>query len=327
MTLDLMNKARATVADHSPDIVRRAASFMLLADSRASYEIEGDRSPRNRLERWGAAVLQSGQGSLTWAEILRLQTIVLEDTRLVKPGLRTEGVYLGDRDQAGAPIPEFIGARPEDLPTLIEGWLRSHERMGTDAVDPILHAAASAFGFVYIHPLQDGNGRIHRCLIQQVLAQRGMSPPGILFPVSAVMLDLIETYRSVLRNHTGPLMPHIQWEPTPQGNVSVQNRTADLYRYYDATEAVEFLYACVARAVEVDFPREIDYLVRHDRAIHSIREIVPIPEQAARDLILFIRQNKGTLPRNRRKREFVDLSDQDVAEIQQVIQEAFEGEG
>ena len=35
-------------------VVARAASFLLLADSRASFEIEGERPPRNRLER-GAA--------------------------------------------------------------------------------------------------------------------------------------------------------------------------------------------------------------------------------------------------------------------------------
>ncbi|HIP51694.1 MAG TPA: hypothetical protein EYG94_06355 [Campylobacterales bacterium] len=30
-----------------------------------------------------------------------------------------------------------------------------------------------AFSFVYIHPLEDGNGRIHRYLIHHVLAERG----------------------------------------------------------------------------------------------------------------------------------------------------------
>ena len=40
----------------APHLVARAASFMLLADSRASFEIEGERPRRNRLERWGRAV-------------------------------------------------------------------------------------------------------------------------------------------------------------------------------------------------------------------------------------------------------------------------------
>jgi Fic family protein len=39
-------------------------------------------------------------------------------------------------------------------------------------------AAATAFGFVYVHPFQDGNGRIHRCLVHHVLAERKFTPPG-----------------------------------------------------------------------------------------------------------------------------------------------------
>ncbi|MDH3465586.1 MAG: Fic family protein [Gammaproteobacteria bacterium] len=39
--------------------------------------------------------------------------------------------------------------------------------MRDDALDPILQAAATAFGFIYIHPFQDGNGRLHRCLISR----------------------------------------------------------------------------------------------------------------------------------------------------------------
>lgn len=50
-------------------------------------------------------------------------------------------------------------------------------------VDPVLQAAAIAFGFVYVHPLADGNGRLHRCLIHHVLAERTYTPPGMVFPV------------------------------------------------------------------------------------------------------------------------------------------------
>ena len=45
-----------------------------------------------------------------------------------------------------------------------------------------------AFGFVYIYPLEVGNGRMHRCLIRHVLAERQFSPPDMVFPVSNVML-------------------------------------------------------------------------------------------------------------------------------------------
>jgi Fic family protein len=37
-------------------------------------------------------------------------------------------------------------------------------------------AALVAFGFVFIHPFGDGNGRIHRFLIHQVLSTEGFTP-------------------------------------------------------------------------------------------------------------------------------------------------------
>ena len=94
-------------------LVARAASFMLLADSRASFEIEGERPPRNRLERWGAPSCRPARTRLTFDEILRLQRVLIEDTRFVRAGLRPDGVFLGERDHHGDPMPEFIGAKPE----------------------------------------------------------------------------------------------------------------------------------------------------------------------------------------------------------------------
>ena len=58
-------------------LVARAASFLLLTDSRASFEIEGERPPRNRLERWGRAVLQAGKNKLTVDEMVRLQGVLI----------------------------------------------------------------------------------------------------------------------------------------------------------------------------------------------------------------------------------------------------------
>src|SRR3990170_7228479 len=117
--LALAEKARDAVARTGGHLVARAASFLLLADSRASFEIEGERPPRNRLERWGRAVLQAGKNRLTLDEIIRLQRVLIGDERFVHVGLRPGGVFLGERDHNGDPLPEFIGARPSDLQGLM----------------------------------------------------------------------------------------------------------------------------------------------------------------------------------------------------------------
>jgi hypothetical protein len=63
------------------------------------------------------------------------------------------------------------------------------------------------------------------------------------------------------------------------------------------------LYDCVRHTVEYDLPREIDYLRRHAEAIRRIVDTVEMPDHLAENLVLFIRQNKGTLSKRRRERE------------------------
>jgi hypothetical protein len=243
----------------------------------------------------------------------------------VRAGLRPDGVFIGQRDHHGDPLPEFIGARPDDLGDLMGALLEANDRMRDDGVDPVLKAAATAFGFVYIHPFQDGNGRMHRCLIHHVLAERKFTPPGMVFPVSSVMQDRVDDYRATLQAHSSPLMPFIEWRPTPERNVEVLNETRDLYRYPDCTDAAEFLYACVRRTVERDLPHEIDYLRRHDEAVRRIMDAVEMPDRIAENLVAFIRQNNGRLSKNRREGEFRKLNDDEVTLIEGVVNDAFAG--
>lgn len=320
-------KAADTIGRTGGHLLARAASFLLLADSRASFEIEGERPPRNRLERWGRAVLQAGKNPLSLDELNRLHGVLIEDNRFIKAGLRPDGVFLGERDHNGDPLPEFIGARPEDLTALVTGMIAANDRMRKGNIDAVLNAAATAFGFVYIHPYQDGNGRLHRCLIHHVLADRKFTPPGMIFPVSSVMLDRIDDYRNTLRGHSGRLMEFIDWRPTLERNVEVRNDTADLYRYFDCTEAAEFLCACVARSVEDDLPQEIDYLRRQDEAERRIAEVVDMPDHLAQNLLIFMRQNGGVIPKRRRENEFTTLTDDEARKIEEIYGEVFSDGG
>jgi hypothetical protein len=324
IALNLAEKAKETIGRVSGQLVARAASFMLLADSRASFEIEGERPPRNRLERWGKAIVQAGKHPLTLDEIVRLHSVLIADDRFIQLGFRRDGVFLGERDHQREPLPEFIGAKPEDVTALMMALIEANQQMSRSGVDPVLQAAATAFGFVYIHPLQDGNGRLHRCLIHHVLAERRFAPPGMVFPVSSVMLARIEDYRQTLQGHSSPLMDCIEWRPTAEGNVEVLNDTADLYRYADCTKEAEFLYGCVQQTVEQDLPQEFAYLKRHDEAMRRLMDTVDMPNRQAEDLILFIRQNQGFLPKARRKKEFLALTDAEVEELEIIVRELFE---
>jgi hypothetical protein len=51
-----------------------------------------------------------------------------------------------------------------------------------------------------------------------------------------------------------------------------------------------------------------------------------MPDRLAQDLILFIRQNNGKLPRRRRENEFAALTEEEAARIEAICEEVF-GDG
>ncbi|MFN7103001.1 MAG: Fic family protein, partial [Pseudorhizobium sp.] len=179
-------------------------------------------------------------------------------------------------------------------------------------------AAVLAFGFVYIHPFEDGNGRLHRFLIHHVLAARGFNPPGIVFPVSAVILDRMDDYRRTLESYSRRLLPLIRWAATERGNVEVLSETADFYRFFDATPHAEFLFSCVARTVDVDLPAETAFLAGYDTFKKRVSALVDMPDRIMDLLFRFLRQNDGTLSKRAREREFAGLTDAEAAEIQAI---------
>ncbi|HRE32270.1 MAG TPA: Fic family protein, partial [Candidatus Berkiella sp.] len=237
--------AKSELKSIHPDLLIRAAAFLLLKDSKASYAIEGETPPQNRAERWGKAIGQAGLHPLSHDELLRLQEIVIADFRYTHPGYRIDGGFVGDHDRATQqPIPVHISARFQDVPQLMDGLIETDNLLKEAEYNPVLAAAAIAFGFVFIHPFEDGNGRIHRYLIHHVLAENGFTPESVAFPVSAVILDRLKEYRTVLEAYSSPRLKYIKWRPNEKNNVEVLNETIDLYRYFDATIQAEFLFSC-----------------------------------------------------------------------------------
>lgn len=321
--MDLPRRAREIVAGVPRDIVARAAAFLMLKDSKSSYAIEGERPPQDRIQRWGRAIGQAGQRPLDLEELLRLQRVVIGDARFVKLGLRDNGGFVGAHDRdSHMPVPDHISARSVDLERLI-GGLTAFEAGAAGDLDPVVAAAVLAFGFVYIHPFEDGNGRIHRYLIHHVLARSGFNPPGLVFPVSSAMLTQVERYRQVLEDYSQRLLPVIAWEPTEQGNVRVLNDTRDFYSFFDATPQAEFLYDCVRRTVEVDLPEETDFLRRFDRFRARVQELVDMPDRMIDLLFSFLRQSGGALSQRARGGEFAALTDDETSRCEEIYRELF----
>jgi hypothetical protein len=311
-----------------PDVLSRAAAFLLLKDSRASFAIEGEHPKKGRAERWGKAIAQAGINPLSIQELLRLQKIIIEDSRFIPLGLRTEGGFIGVHERMSRiPLPDHISARWQDLSRLMEGLISTYKGLNKKGqIDPVILAAAIAFGFVFIHPFADGNGRMHRYLIHHVLAELEFTPRGIVFPVSAVILERLNEYRLVLESYSRPRLEFIDWRPTESGNVEILNETLDLYRYFDATKMAEFLYDCVRETIEQVLPEEISYLENYDKMKRAINELIDMPDNLLDLLIHFLQQNNGTFSKRAREKEFHMLTEQERSTIEGLYSEIFGAE-
>ncbi len=322
--MNLSAQAAQAMGRVRPDIMARAAAFLLLNDSKSSFAIEGERPTGPRAARWGQAIAQAGTHALTVDELNRLQRVVIGDARFVRLGIRHEGGFVGVHDrETNMPVPDHISARFEDLPRLMEGVVAYATRAIGGGLDPVIAAASLAFGFVYIHPYVDGNGRLHRWLFHHVLAQTAYSPDGLVFPVSAAILRNIDGYRRVLESYSAPLLPWIEWQKTQDGNVDVLNDTFDFYRFFDATAHAEFLYGCVAQTIEHDLPEEVAFLQAFDRFNTSIQDIIDMPMNQVELLQKFLVQNGGHLSKRAREKEFASLTETEVEKIEANYAEAF----
>ena len=236
-------------------------------------------------------------------------------------GFRDEGGFVGEHDRiTGEPMPEHISAKWQDIDSLIDGLITTYKSIEDSGFNAVLAAAKIAFGFVFIHPFVDGNGRIHRYLIHHILAKMQFAQQGIIFPVSASILNHIDDYRKVLESFSHPLLDFIEWKTTKNNNVEVLNETIDFYRYFDATKQAEFLYDCVNDTIENVIPSEVNYLQKYDDMKRYLDDTFQMPDKTVAMLIRFLEQNKGKLSKRALEKEFSVLTDDEVKEIEENFQ-------
>ncbi len=320
----LSEKNKLYLKEVRKDILQRASSFLLLKDSRASFTIEGESPKAKRAARWGQAIGQSGTKDLSIAEFIRLQQIVIKNTRFIDMGFRKKGGFVGEHDRTtGEPLPEHISSKWQDIETLIHGLIETNNLLLQNEFDAVLAATILAFGFVFIHPFEDGNGRIHRYLIHHTLAKKQFSQQGIIFPVSASILNHIDDYRIVLEQYSHPLLDFIEWKETKDHNIEVLNDTIDYYRYFDATLQAEFLYDCVIDTIENIIPAEVTYLAQYDEFKRFVDDEFEMPDKMVSLLVRFLDQNNGIFSKRAREKEFGALTEIEINLIEKRYNEIF----
>ena len=321
MNLRLNEEARALIESYDPRLLVRAVNYLYTQETRSSFAIEGETPSAKRAERFVAALRAAPDfDPADKRALIRLQGDIV-DPRYAAADWRKLQNFVGATGPGYREEVHFICPRPEDVPGLMDAWMESTRRMVGSGVDPVVAAAVSAFAFVFIHPFEDGNGRIHRFLMHHVLAKRGYSPPDVILPVSAAILRDRHSYDQVLEAFSRPVSEFIEWRWTAEREIVVENDTGDLYRYFDATAFVEYLYDRVADTVRCDLKQELGFIATFDRAFEAARAIVEMPDRRASLFVRLCMQNGGRLSASKRQ-QFSELDDAEIAAMEAAVRDA-----
>ena len=318
-TDELEQQCQKIISQYPESLLKRALSYLYTKETKSSFEIEHLHPSSSRLERFMTLLKEAEKEDFCSKEKLILLQNRIVDPRFADEDYRTSQNYVGETVAFGKEKIHFVTPKPEDLPQLMEGLIAAHEHMSDGKVHAIVHAATLAYSFVFLHPFEDGNGRIHRFLIHNVLALKDFTPKGIMFPISAVMLKNPDLYNMSLESYSAKLMPLIEYTLDEEGRMCVSNETDHLYRYIDMTIQTEILYDFVRWTIERELTDELNFIVNYDRAKKTIQDIIDMPDRQIDLLIRFILQNQGKLSKVKREKYFDFLSDDEISRIEKAV--------
>jgi len=311
------------VGNYPEEVLRRAVSYLYTKETKSSFEIERATPNQKRAARFVELLrIADDREFFNKPSLFELQQATV-DERFANNDFRTEQNYVGQTVSFGNEIVDFVAPKPEDIAELMEGMFYAYKRMMSSEVHPVVIAAAISFGFVFMHPFDDGNGRIHRFLVHNILAKRRFTPKGLIFPISATMLRKIKEYEETLELFSKSLLPLLDFELDSDGRMDVRNETAAHYKYIDMTAITERLFGFIQDTIENELVSELEFILDYDKAKLAIREIVDMPDQLIDIFIRLCIENNGRLSKNKRKTKFEQLTNKEVAQMEECVRNAF----
>ena len=308
------------------EIFSRATNYLYKKETRSSYEIEKEQPSPDRMEKFIALLMQAGREPreqlLEEGRLVQLQNAIV-DPRFAAAGFRQDQNYIGQSLPNFRDLVHYICPPPVFVASLMDGIRKT--ALKSEGIRAEIRAAMLAFGFVFIHPFEDGNGRLHRFLIHDVLVSDGLVSEGLIIPVSAHILNHIREYDLILETYSRPLMKFIRYEKSEEGEVTVTNadETESYFRYPDLTEHCIYLLRAIHATLKEDMPDELHFIQRYEEAKAAIQGIVDMPDKMVDQMILFLYQNKGIFPKRRRE-SFARLTDEEIASMQSAYRKVFE---
>jgi hypothetical protein len=309
-------------------ILDRVMNWAYLSETRDSYAIENE-APTPDKER---AFLQAmehlrDRTPLTEDYLVGLQNVVITSDLKLEQAFRGRQNWL-QRGGHGALAVRYVPPPPDALDSLMDGLMRMANAREGD-VPPLVKAALVSFGFVFLHPFMDGNGRVSRLLahhslnFNEALPDVGGSPA--ILPLSVAMKRHEKDYLLALEGFSKPARQ--LWDVTYVADndfVFEFKSSTMVYAHWPADAAAAFVTACAELALEQSIFDETWFIQAYDSAYERIDGEFDLPNRTINLLIQWIRQNNGRMPERRKNAaELILLKPEQLARIEAIVAECF----
>lgn len=325
---DCANALRDLEVVFGADVLLRSAMWLTIKESRASFAIEHEEKKVDCVRRF-AAVMETRCGS--GGDPFEPSTLESLQKEILGPatryGVRGSPVFVG-HTAAYEDIVDYIGPHWDQARPLLAGLQVSMAK--TAGQSPILRAAVASFGFVFIHPMSDGNGRISRFLVNDVLRRDRAVPAPFILPISATITNSASErvgYDRALEHFSRPLMraysEHYRFgAPVQHADGVESNFEFDAYdealpvwRYPDLTYQAHYLGRVIKVTIEEEMRAEADLLRSIERARLAVKQHLEGPNTDIDQIIRSVRDNGWTVS-GKLKKAFPMLED---GELQHAI--------
>lgn len=298
---DILARAQDFIQTLPSEMMDRTINWAYLHETRDSFAIEKE-SPSEDKARKFIKLLRQAHERIPLSEdyLVHLQNATISNPLDMAAAFRHEQNHLAGPLQGAAGV-TYVPPPPALCRELMEQLMA----LGNNApgrIDPLVAAGIISFGFVFLHPFMDGNGRLSRFLIHQTLCRAGALENGLLLPVSVAMKREERLYLETLEQFSRPAREFwdVRWIDHGQLTFDFTGDPA-IYRFWDATPGVRFTLEMAKRAIEVELREETIFLENYDQIVRAVNETYDVRGSDLANLVMMCLTNNGTVSKNRRK--------------------------
>ena len=296
----LLSRARDFMDSLGQGVLDRTLAWAYLHETRDSFAIEKESPSESKAQAFVDLLRQAHHRiPLTEDYLAELQSATVANPVDKAVGFRHEQNWLEGPGRGAAAV-TYLPPPPE-LARELMGELMTFANGVAGNADPIVVASVVSFGFVFLHPFMDGNGRLSRFLFHHALCQSGALAGGLVLPVSVAMKKNEADYLRVLQDYSQPARRRwrVDWVDAARYDFHFTGHPS-MYRYWDATHQVEFGFRMAEQALEVELRQETRFLEHYDTISKAVNERFDVRGSDLSTLIVSTLDNRGIVSRRRR---------------------------